>query len=473
MILRVIMSESKKIDKEVFGEKLKNKREEALAMLKNDKGNYFDEVQIGNIKYKIFENAPDELFTNETSELLPEDPSKPIPGVRHHYPAIIIESINFSSREIKRTDFYFWCFLGRVNFKDAEFAGKVRFDRATFCGEVNFSGTEFSQGVYFQHAEFTAFANFRGTSFHGDAIFERVSSGPDSKMDFMSARFEKKANFEKSQFSGDMIFDKATFYETTYFGNKTTYEKVLSFKKAIFKERCDLEVENFGDFVGFRGTEFRGSLFIDGAKLCENEDKLSFPSKLIVKEDGKENKKESKKNILAVKQMFNKIPSYDDEDHFYYWYKVYERESKYKDDDGNWKNKNIINHLIYWLWHIGFLDKITGYFTKPWRVFTAIPGTIFLFCLLYRLPWCSINGPNETTLWENLTFSLKSTDNIILFLEHLLKTLYFSAITFATIGYGDFHPVGFLTMFLAAVEGIIGVLLIATFLVTLTKKVLW
>jgi len=53
------------------------------------------------------------------------------------------------------------------------------------------------------------------------------------------------------------------------------------------------------------------------------------------------------------------------------------------------------------------------------------------------------------------------------------KALYFSAITFATIGYGDFSPVDSFARFLAATEGIWGVITISIFVVTLAKKVLW
>jgi hypothetical protein len=82
------------------------------------------------------------------------------------------------------------------------------------------------------------------------------------------------------------------------------FNKELNFYNTIFKDRCDLKVESFGHSVDFRGTEFRGAVFIDGDKLCN----LSYPDKLIVKEnDGKSNNKETKENILTVKHLCNKI----------------------------------------------------------------------------------------------------------------------------------------------------------------------
>ena len=50
-----------------------------------------------------------------------------------------------------------------------------------------------------------------------------------------------------------------------------------------------------------------------------------------------------------------------------------------------------------------------------------------------------------------------------------LESLYFSGITFTTIGYGDIAPIG-VTRFIAVIEGFLGVLLISSFLVSLVRR---
>jgi Ion channel len=56
-------------------------------------------------------------------------------------------------------------------------------------------------------------------------------------------------------------------------------------------------------------------------------------------------------------------------------------------------------------------------------------------------------------------------------LERLLTGIYFSSITFSTIGYGDWHPLGFARA-LAASEGLLGVVLVAAFTVVLTRRII-
>ncbi|MDK1032710.1 MAG: potassium channel family protein, partial [Planctomycetia bacterium] len=55
--------------------------------------------------------------------------------------------------------------------------------------------------------------------------------------------------------------------------------------------------------------------------------------------------------------------------------------------------------------------------------------------------------------------------------QRSFTALYFSAITFTTIGYGDWHPEGWARLF-AASEGLIGLILIAAFTVILVRKII-
>ncbi len=51
------------------------------------------------------------------------------------------------------------------------------------------------------------------------------------------------------------------------------------------------------------------------------------------------------------------------------------------------------------------------------------------------------------------------------------KAIYYSAITFLTIGYGDYYPLG-ASQWLAGIEGFIGLFLMSYFTVAFVRKVL-
>lgn len=53
------------------------------------------------------------------------------------------------------------------------------------------------------------------------------------------------------------------------------------------------------------------------------------------------------------------------------------------------------------------------------------------------------------------------------------ETLYFSVITFTTLGYGDFHPATGSTQFLASVESLVGALLMALLVFVLGRRATW
>ena len=54
----------------------------------------------------------------------------------------------------------------------------------------------------------------------------------------------------------------------------------------------------------------------------------------------------------------------------------------------------------------------------------------------------------------------------------ILDSLYFSAVTFATLGYGDFAPVTFYAKLLTVVEAILGLSFTALFVVSLGRTII-
>jgi hypothetical protein len=108
-----------------------------------------------------------------------------------------------------------------------------------------------------------------------------------------------------------------------------------------------------------------------------------------------------------------------------------------------WSKKSKFLTISEWL--IG--QFVLGYGEKPMRPLLWAAGTIFLFAVLYWLAGAVV--PQAASVWDNL---------------------YFSVVTFTTLGYGDLRPAQGLPRALAAIEALIGVTLMSLFLVTLARR---
>jgi hypothetical protein len=95
---------------------------------------------------------------------------------------------------------------------------------------------------------------------------------------------------------------------------------------------------------------------------------------------------------------------------------------------------------------------ITGGFLKPYRFIMMALTVLLFFSGLYMFPSLEFHSGN--TVYHSLTLG---------------RALYFSGVTFATIGYGDITPVG-VSRLLAVLEGLLGILIMSSFLVAVVKK---
>lgn len=106
------------------------------------------------------------------------------------------------------------------------------------------------------------------------------------------------------------------------------------------------------------------------------------------------------------------------------------------------------------------VDIFCGYGESPTRVVLFSWIAIILFGLLYFL--LGINDGGQLLSW-NSEQTLK--ENI----SQLMTCLYFSVVTFTTLGYGDLTPIGYARV-LAAIEAFIGSFTLALFVVVFVKK---
>jgi hypothetical protein len=108
-----------------------------------------------------------------------------------------------------------------------------------------------------------------------------------------------------------------------------------------------------------------------------------------------------------------------------------------------------------------FVDLFCGYGERPSRVVAFTLAVIGVFSLLFF--YSGIQSGSQTIVFDS---SLSVSDNF----KHYLSSLYFSVVTYTTLGYGDISPTLGLSRFFAAVEALIGGFTLALFVVVFVKK---
>ncbi len=108
-----------------------------------------------------------------------------------------------------------------------------------------------------------------------------------------------------------------------------------------------------------------------------------------------------------------------------------------------------IKSAIFWM--------LCGYGERPTYALITSLEIIIIFSILYMVTGLSING-------EYVTYA----EDV---LSNFSKSLYFSVVTFTTVGYGDITPLG-LSVLLSAIEMFLGVTMVGVWTATLARKII-
>lgn len=106
------------------------------------------------------------------------------------------------------------------------------------------------------------------------------------------------------------------------------------------------------------------------------------------------------------------------------------------------------------------VDLFCGYGEAPLRIIGLSIAIIFLCAIIYAFTGLSYNNTVQA-----ISSDQSLQENIGLF----FSSLYYSVVTFTTLGYGDFTPVG-ISRAIAAIEAFTGSFTIALFVVVFVKK---
>jgi len=421
-------------------------------------------------------------------------------------------NVDFGNGEVNFKNSFFG--FGHKNFQYAHFGeGNVLFVNTEFNkGDVTFINSEFkSNRVTFKVARFEkGKINFHFARFHcKELIFERTEFG-DGRIDFRTTEFDKaKVSFNRSTFgNGEKTFEacqhkagKITFRRTNWGDGNVSFEQAeldntqllfenanfgkgnLSFNNSHIKKlslkschldyyvdlrvsKCDLidlsdtiardiiDIKPY-DFdldigtINFSGMRLIGRIYIDWA--INDVKKLVYSQKTISKRDYAE-------QFRILKENFNNTGQYTDEDKAYVEFKRNELDADLHDAITEkpisrlWKYPS---YAFQWL----VFDKVGLYATNPLRVLTSMMFGYIFFSLLYLILPFFVD--------TKIVSSLGDPDK----LGRVAVSFYHSAITFLTIGYGDYYPSGAFR-WLSGLEGFVGLFLMSYFTVAFVRKIL-
>jgi uncharacterized protein YjbI with pentapeptide repeats len=451
-------------------------------------------------KYCIFHAKPEEKEEKEFKKSFEEyiEEIKRLEKSQYDFKQFIfIGDINFKEdfkiSTFKNADFSGSIFKGKVGFFDIVFEGDTSFEWAAFFKDVNFYSSTFVEEARFSFATFKEEARFFAIKFKGNAKFNEANFKGYSNFsavnfyneaDYRGSTFEENIEFSMGvTFKGDALFSGVVFesgpkfYITTIEPDKkelkTVFEGLANFQGVVFKDDPIFDGAIFKSNVVSSGASFptRSRLFlkvINGNKLLldgsllenifleldlgENvmvslNDVTLRNSKIERKEifnrilQEQEKKFSEAKNIyLHLKNNFHSIGRYEDESWAFKKEKDMERKSYFH-----------FKSLHKWLWSC-FLNAIYGYGEKPGRVIVSAILVILLFASLFMIFGIS-----------NVGIEFNTSNNF-------LDCMYFSTITFTTLGYGDFRPLEGWGRILAGSEAFIGAFMMALFVYTFARR---
>jgi len=314
----------------------------------------------------------------------------------------------------------------------------IVFDKCVFEDNVVFSSpwsdpdsisVEFKSDVVFNSSHFKAQGRFRNAVFDGMAgfdgcVFEGVAT-------FKKSVFHKDAKFRTTIFDGYSLFDSAVFKSSGRFTN-SHFAKGVNFTSVRFLGEVDFS----GVYSSSRTVPIYESIFFARSYYGEDESFWRF-----------------------VKQSAQEAGYYGLAGECFYMERCAGLWGKFR-GRGNYDKLSSAKKILRLVSSVRLLPEFVlgkllfGYGERPARVLFASALVIVLCAFYYSQQGTLIDRVGDSSLEPSF-----------------LRGLYFSTITFTTLGYGDFYPsADSFCRIVSMVEAVAGGSLIALFVVCLSKR---
>jgi hypothetical protein len=318
--------------------------------------------------------------------------------------------------------------------------------------------------VYINNSYFTnAAIKISGDFKYSLNIFLQTVYSNNSYLDFkinnISMRDKNIFQFEEMYFEGGKLSFEYSNLNNTY----------VIFERCKFNTFINISVDECKGVIFDNSTVNNGIIKIDVKNGCEELSLLELLNVGVIDIDWDKNNVykaivnshyksyyDLAKQFLILKDSYNKLGYYEYEDKAYILYKRYQLKADYI---AGIKSTNTLKKVMSFLQCTIkkiFLDFISEFGMNPKRIVIFMLFIIGLFSLIY-------------TILPNAYFS--GIDSKCTILSKIYNSIYFSGITFLTIGYGDIYPINIAKAF-AVLEGFLGVLSMSYFVVTFSRKII-
>jgi hypothetical protein len=375
-------------------------------------------------------------------------------------------------------------FYGETRFMGAIFGGYSTFDSAKFidltnfrtgASSIDFSNAKFAKGAHFgdaqfrksvvfiwaqfiSHNQFINAAYFVGAKFHSRATFEEVLFDGVAHfgyatffddVDFKLAKFRDDVDFGDSRFYGHAKFQRVRFNESAYFMNASFWRNLVLTGARGYEMRLKNATFHGGSCISHSYAQISEKIReLESVLACPWDEKCSWKKAhlwskscimlddsaifhLYVKWDNIKNHiAYDSASYLALTKNFRDLGEFLEADLCYYQFRELERKKK------NINMSKIINM---------FENFYYGYGVYPFR---AIPASFIIICIFTALYCLGNQTCNLQTIGANL---------------------YNSTVIFTANSKSIEWDYWYLNT-LSLVEGLLGWLLMALFLVTLGRN---
>ncbi|HET6441580.1 MAG TPA: pentapeptide repeat-containing protein [Phycisphaerae bacterium] len=325
---------------------------------------------------------------------------------------------------------------------------------------ADFTDAIFECIPYFNGAVFGGLAEFTGTKFASAAHFKEVEFRQGAR--FVMAYFHQSAFFEGAEFKGKADFERATFNTAASFGPEKTERPAVFHQEARFKwvsvrrnaEFCNVRFE--GPAI-FQNSEFEGNVVFRGARFDGNAtfNFASYRTGRVVlfdepRSDGKPFRvpAQGETAYRLAKQAAYARRDLDIADRYRLWEWQARAASKHGERSARYRIGAGSRRALVWMSE------------GPSRVLGIGLVVVLAFWGLY----CSCDAVCPAGVPEEEALAYKTKTH---------EALYFSVVTFTTLGYGDLRPKPiWYWRYVAAFEAAGGAVVIASFVVVLARRLL-